>query len=88
MQDSSCYRPADSALRSLQIQADREHRRNFKPSRRAKQQLKADEDFALRMQRQEKELAKFTVLEYQEMLRRRKVQEDMGGVAEQACASI
>lgn len=35
------------------------------------------------MQQQEKEQAKFRVLEHQEMLRRRKVQEDMGGVPEQ-----
>lgn len=58
--------------------------RNNKPKGRSAKQVKADEDFARRMQQQEKELANFRVLEYQEMLRRRKAVEDMGGVAEQA----
>ena len=40
-----------------QEEEERKVRRNFQPTRRTAQQVKADEDFALRMQRQEREIA-------------------------------
>ena len=58
-------------------------RRNFQPTRRTAQQVKADEDFALRMQRQEREVAAHQVAYYQEMQRRQQSLEDMGGVPQQ-----
>ncbi len=58
-------------------------RRNFQPTRRTAQQVKADEDFALRMQRQEREIAAHQVAYYQEMQRRQQSLEDMGGVPQQ-----
>jgi len=58
-------------------------RRNFQPTRRTAQQVKADEDFALRMQRQEREIAAHQVAYYQEMQRRQQSLDDMGGVPQQ-----
>ena len=58
-------------------------RRNFQPTRRTAQQVKADEDFALRMQRQEREIATHQVAYYQEMQRRQQSLDDMGGVPQQ-----
>jgi len=58
-------------------------RQNFQPTRRTAQQVKADEDFALRMQRQEREIAAHQVAYYQEMQRRQQSLQDMGGVPQQ-----
>ena len=66
----------------LQEEEERKICRNFRPTRRTAQQVKADEDFALRMQRQEREIAAHQVAHYQEMQRRQQTFEDMGGVAQ------
>lgn len=66
-----------------QEEEERKVRRNFQPTRRTAQQVKADEDFALRMQRQEREIASHQVAYYQEMQRRQQSLYDMGGVPQQ-----
>ena len=53
------------------------------PDRRTAQQLKADEDFAKRMQRQEQEIEKHQLAHFREAQRRQMTQYDMGGVPEQ-----
>lgn len=61
------------------------------PDRRTAQQLKADKDFALRMQRQEQEIEKHQLAHFREAQRRQMTQFDMGGVPQQdqqVCASV
>lgn len=53
------------------------------PDRRTAQQLKADEDFALRMQRQEQEIEKHQLAHFREAQRRQMTQFKMGGVPQQ-----
>jgi len=65
---------------SSQEEEELKVRKNFHPTRRTAQQVKADEDFALRMQRQEREIAAHQVAHYQEMQRRQDGLDDMGGV--------
>lgn len=67
-------------------------RREYRPSnRRTAQQLKADEDFAQRMQRQEQEIEKHQLAHLREAQRRQMTQFDMGGVPKQdlqVCISV
>lgn len=68
----------------VQEKEERKVRMEYRPSdRRVAQQLKADEDFALRMQRQELEIEKHQAAHFREAQRRQMVQFDMGGVPQQ-----
>ncbi|DBA69891.1 TPA: hypothetical protein ACH3X2_012391 [Trebouxia sp. C0005] len=77
-----------TVARRLQAQEERRMRRNFQPTRRTAQQVKADEDFALRMQQQEREIAAHQVAYYQEMQRRQQSLDDWGGVPPQPAQAM
>ncbi|KAL0046758.1 hypothetical protein WJX82_009320 [Trebouxia sp. C0006] len=85
---SSLEEDSVTVARRLQEEEERRVRRNFQPTRRTAQQVKADEDFALRMQRQEREIAAHQVAYYQEMQRRQQSLEDMGGVPQQFVQAV
>ena len=69
----------------LQEEEERKVRREYRPAnRRTAQQVKADEDFALRMQRQEREIEQHQVSRYMEAQRQQDAQFDMGGVPPQS----
>ena len=60
-------------------------RREYRPAdRRVAQQLKADEDFALRIERQEQEIEKHQLAHFREAQRRQMMQFDMGGVPQKS----
>ena len=76
----------------LQEEEERKMRKEYRPpDRRTALQLKADEDFAKRMQRQEQEIEKHQLAYFREAQRRQMTQCDMGGVPEQepqVCVSV
>lgn len=68
----------------VQEKEERKVRKEYRPAdRRVAQQLKADEDFALRIQRQEREIEKHQLAHLREAQRRQMMQFDMGGVPQQ-----
>lgn len=68
----------------LQEEEERKVRKEYRPpDRRTAQQLKTDEDFAKRMQRQEQEIEKHQLANFREAQRRQMTQYDMGGVPQQ-----
>ena len=67
-----------------QEEEERKVRKEYRPpNRRTAQQLKADEDFAKRMQRQEQEIEKHELAHFREAQRRQMSQFDMGGAPKQ-----